>query len=510
MDNKLVYTNAFIVGFIIMAFEMLGSRYLNPYFGSGILTWASLISVVMIAMAIGYFLGGFLADKFPSSNVLGCIIIVSALWLFMIPLLSDKILHQIFYYIEDPKYGSLIGASAILLFPLTLLSVYSPYSIRLVISHTEKAGSIAGRMYGISTIGSVLGTLVTTFYLIPVMGTKKITFSLAVITIITGFSFLLKNRKALPAPISASIVIIILAFSTLSSDSYAKDRLNTEQLVGLSSGLIEHKESLYNDIYITKKENFITMSFRRYGGEYEESVRDLRNPFALPVPYTQFMTIGLAYNTKPNDVIMLGLGGGATTKYIQEYYPETKIKAVELDPDVSLLAKKYFNIVENENFDIEIKDARIFLTRSKDRYDLIMMDTFRGGYIPFHLLTVEFFNIVKRRMRDNSFFVVNLHDGTRLFSSTINTLKRVFKNVDMYGSKAMGNVIIVAYDSDFNADGLLESAHKIQSEKGFTYPLNLIAKHKIFFRESTAEILTDDFAPVNVLNEIRRKNQPRW
>ncbi len=189
--NKTIYVNAGAVGFVIMAFEMLGSRYLNPYFGSGIYTWAALITVVMIALSIGYFAGGVLADKFPTSKLLGFCILIGSMWLGLIPLFDKIILDIVFYAVDDIRYASLIGALMILLLPLTLLGIYSPYAIRLVLSETQASGTISGRIYGISTIGSILGILITTFYLIPTIGTKMITFFLSALGVLSGLSLII-------------------------------------------------------------------------------------------------------------------------------------------------------------------------------------------------------------------------------------------------------------------------------------------------------------------------------
>lgn len=187
----LIYLNAFVTGAIIMSFEMLGSRYLNPYFGSGIYTWAALIATVLIALMVGYFIGGWLADRRPSHRVLALLIVASSVYLGLVPLAADPILAAIFDSIESVRTGSLAAALALLFVPLTLLGVYSPFAIRLTLRDTTRSGSVAGRIYGVSTFGSVFGTLLTTFYLIPSLGSRSITYLLAALTLASGLSFLL-------------------------------------------------------------------------------------------------------------------------------------------------------------------------------------------------------------------------------------------------------------------------------------------------------------------------------
>ncbi len=129
-----IYVVAFVTGAIVMSFEMLGSRYLNPYFGSGIYTWAALISTVLAALTAGYFVGGWLADRTASPTVLGATVLVAALYLLALPKFSDAVLDYVLADIDDVRTGSLIASLAIMLFPVTLLGVYSPFAIRLMLN----------------------------------------------------------------------------------------------------------------------------------------------------------------------------------------------------------------------------------------------------------------------------------------------------------------------------------------------------------------------------------------
>lgn len=193
----LVYGNAFVTGAVIMAFEMLGSRYLNPYFGSGIHTWAALISSVLAALAIGYFIGGWLGDRHPRPVLLGVCIIASSAYLVCVPLIADASFLSIFETVQDVRIGSIVAAMVILFAPLMVLGFYSPFAIRLVLHDTHNAGRVSGRIYGISTIGSIFGTLFTTFYLVPNLGTRSITYALAAVACLAGLSFVVFARHVL-------------------------------------------------------------------------------------------------------------------------------------------------------------------------------------------------------------------------------------------------------------------------------------------------------------------------
>src|SRR5258707_7139240 len=209
MFAAVIYIVAFITGAIVMSFEMLGSRYLNPYFGSGIYTWAALISTVLAALTLGYFLGGWLADRTASALVLGTTVLVASLYFLALPTFSDALLEFLLADIDDVRTGSLVASLAILLFPVTLLGMYSPFAIRLMLHSAERSGTVSGTVYGVSTAGSIVGTLGTTFLLIPLIGTKAITYSFGLAGVLCGVILMalsrLRTRRAAMLLLAGSI-----------------------------------------------------------------------------------------------------------------------------------------------------------------------------------------------------------------------------------------------------------------------------------------------------------------
>src|SRR5262245_47705714 len=147
----LIYLVAFVTGAIVMSFEMLGSRYLNPYFGSGIYTWAALITTVLAALTVGYFLGGWLADRRPAAPVLGVTVIVGSIYLLLLPSFAKGLLELILDAVDDIRIGSLLAALATMFFPVMLLGMYSPFAIRLLLRSAQHSGVVSGTVYGIST-----------------------------------------------------------------------------------------------------------------------------------------------------------------------------------------------------------------------------------------------------------------------------------------------------------------------------------------------------------------------
>src|SRR4051812_654976 len=202
-----IYLVAFVTGAIVMSFEMLGSRYLAPAFGAGIYTWASLISTVLAALCAGYFLGGYVADRFPSPAILAATVATGSVYMLLLPAFSDEVVQFFAFQIDDIKTGSLAAAMAIMLFPVTFLGMYSPFAIRLLIESKQSAGAVSGTVYGISTAGSILGTLVTTFVLIPLIGTRAITVSLGVAGL-AGCALLLATASR---PLRFGVVAALLA-----------------------------------------------------------------------------------------------------------------------------------------------------------------------------------------------------------------------------------------------------------------------------------------------------------
>jgi hypothetical protein len=192
-----IYACAFVVGGVLMGFEMLGSRYLFPYFGGGIGTWASLISTVLCALAIGYFAGSAIVARRPSQRVIAIAIVIAAAYLALVPATADPVMEAILDSLGDGAYATLAASTALLLVPLTLLGTFSPIAVSLLTRAADDAGRVAGMVYGVSTIGNVVGTLLTTFALIPTIGSRAITYYFAlVLALCAGVLFLNPVKRA--------------------------------------------------------------------------------------------------------------------------------------------------------------------------------------------------------------------------------------------------------------------------------------------------------------------------
>lgn len=271
--------------------------------------------------------------------------------------------------------------------------------------------------------------------------------------------------------------------------------------------LIESRESLYNNIFIREQGDLVIMQFGKNSRFWTESVYDRSDPRALPVVYTRYLTLALAYPEQANSVLEIGLGGGRTAAYLNLHMPELPILSVELDPEVIALARDYFDLTPTDTFRIQERDGRIHLMRDPEKHDVILVDAYRGPFVPFHMLTREFYQTAKRRLNPGGVLAQNIEPTTMLFDAAIATLSSVFEHVDLY--PAQGNVVAIAYDGPAHDTAKLRArATALQDAHGFKYALpGLLQERRILTQTPEQDPLIDDFAPVEMLKSIERHNQ---
>lgn len=206
---------------------------------------------------------------------------------------------------------------------------------------------------------------------------------------------------------------------------------------------------------------------------------------------------------------MIGLGGGRISSYLHHHIRNAHVVAVELDPEVQKIAKEYFHIPEDERYEVKVQDGRLFLLKDPQKYDVILIDAYRGPFVPFHLLTKEFYELVSAHLKDGGVVAQNVAPSTMLFDSAFVTIKSVFPRVDIY--PAGSNAILIANrSSSYDYAQLERLASAADAEYGFRYPLKeMIQMRKIFAPAVSATVLIDDFAPVNALRSIEKHNR-RW
>lgn len=511
-----IYVVAFLTGAIVMSFEMLGSRYLGPYFGSGIYTWAALISTVLAALCVGYFLGGSLADRRPSAVVLGATVALGSIYLLLLPAFAEPVLQFFVWNIDDIKLGSLVSALAIMFFPVTLLGMYSPFAIRLLLRSEHNSGVVSGTVYGVSTAGSILGTLGTTFFLIPLIGSRAITVTLGILGIFAGallvgtaWSGWRGARLGVLAVLLAAHVLLLPVSPLLAEEPF--DPQIRAGMLEHKDGLITHVETVYNDIFVSKERSVLKLAFQWKGWYFHESEVNLADPDDLPMLYARPVSIAAIYPQDIKRVLILGLGGGSIATYLGRFLPDATIDAVELDPGVIGVAKKYFGIRETSRLHLVESDARVFLNRHSEPYDLIIVDAFTGSYIPFHLMTKEFYQLVRDRLAPHGVGAINIVPAEKLFDSNVRTLKLAFDNLDFFnsGDRSLidSNVIVLGRLDPFTEAETRQKAVAAQQRYKFRFDVSqLVAARRIEAPKAPkGEVLTDDFAPVDVYDANGRR-----
>jgi spermidine synthase len=509
-----IYVVAFVTGAIVMSFEMLGSRYLGPYFGSGIYTWAALISTVLAALCVGYFIGGALADRRPSPRVLGATVTVGSVYLLLLPAFADPTLQFFVGAIDDIALGSLAAALAIMFFPVTLLGMYSPFAIRLLLRSQRTSGVVSGTVYGISTAGSIVGTLGTTFFLIPLIGSRAITYALGISGILAGvllIAFRSGPRRAQAGVLAAPLLACGLLLASVPAEAQEPfDADARAEMLKRKDGLVAHIETVYNDIFVGKYQSTLKLTFQWKGWYTFQSEANLADPDDLPLRYTRVMSLGAIYPPEIKRVLVLGLGGGSISVYLHRFLPAAAIDAVELDPGVIGVAKKYFGVRETARLHLIESDGRVFLNRHADLYDLIIVDTFTGSYIPFHMMTKEFYQLVRSRLAPHGVVVFNILPAEKLFPSNVRTLKAAFDNLDFFNSGDrsldMTSVLVIGRLDPSSEAEAAQKAAAAQERYQFRFDVSeLVRTRRMDPGAAKGDVLTDDFAPANVLGEYGRK-----
>ncbi|MGC9003993.1 MAG: spermidine synthase [bacterium] len=489
----------FICGAGIMCLEMLGFRMLPPYFGSSIYVTGSLISVFLLALSLGYYLGGRIADKKPSPRILGSIILLSGLIILSLAYYFRPLCQMIASWGWHTRWGSLLASTLLFVLPAILLGMVSPFAIKLSTLALGDVGKTAGNLYAISTVGSVVGTLATSFYLIALFHLHLIIIGLGTILVFLGLLLL---------PFRSKILLIFLLLSPLAKAWYLVD-LNTFRV-------IETKESLYHYILIGEDKDWRVMQFNR---TIQSGVSKKDNITSI-APYTDGFHLGLVFNPEAKDVLFIGCGGATGPRQFRKFYPNLQIDIVELDPEVVRMAKKYFNLKEDEKLKVYVEDGRVYLNRSRKKYDIIILDAYFAEAIPFHLTTKEFMEIVKKHLNAKGVVICNVIGSvsggkSRYPRSQYKTLKRVFNTVyffpvvfpfekpNSYDKETSRNIILVATnEKKIGKMEIVEKAKRLQQEK-IPYLVSIASSLLTYDVKITdVPVLLDDYAPVDDLIKL--------
>ncbi|MDP8906169.1 MAG: fused MFS/spermidine synthase [Thermoproteota archaeon] len=516
----------FIAGIATMSLEFAASRLLTPVFGSSIYTWGSLIGVVLVGLSIGYHVGGRLADKNPDFEKFCSILFSSGLYIVFIPFISSSVIDFTSTIMLDMpsdndgnNLNSLVATFILLAIPTFLLGMISPYAIKLATKTLDRLGNISGNLYSVATIGSIAGTFVTVFVLIPVFEINHIMYGLGVLLISSS----LVGLRIIPKILVFSI-IIVLSYSLVFDDNQIIS-LDFHNVHFYPGKLIYEAETLYSHLDVIDNYNSINNRALFLNG-YLHSEMSKDNPNDLVVDYTKFFPLGMVLNNDAKKVLFIGGGGFSGPKYFLQSYPNISVDVVEIDPAVVEVAKEYFSLDDtNPNLRIFTQDGREFLANHQEKYDLIILDAFSKSYVPFHLMTIEFYNILYNKLNPNGVIISNHigspnsnQDTSNLYRANLKTMLDVFPIVYVFPtdySKSVQNIILATIKSENNGQGSnspnrLEKEELVQLQENSTliidvnYADYLLDSSKV--KTDDVPLLTDQYAPVeSLLNPLSSK-----
>jgi spermidine synthase len=421
-----------------LATEIAASRLLAPYFGSSTIVWANLIGIVLAALALGYLLGGKVADRRPEPRLLGLIVLAAALWVAMTPFVARPFLDATVRNLDDASAGAVIGSffAVLLLFApaVVLLGMVAPFAIRLGITDVATAGAVAGRFYALSTAGSLLGTFLPALILIPLIGTQRTLLGTAVVLALSATLLLGRKLLALAVGIAALLAI-------------------PPGAVKAETGLLHDEESRYQYIQVVQRADGRRVLQLNEGVAVHSVWRE--ETVLTGGVWDAFLVVPPLLERPLRTVAILGNAGGTIARAFGVYYPDAAIDGVELDPAVSTVGRRYFGLEDNPRLTVHDADARPFLRRTDERYDLIVADAYHQPYVPFYLATREFFELARGRLTPGGILALNVATvpgDDRLLDGITGTLKHEFDHVAVWPALRFNNIVL-AFDGTLNSDG---------------------------------------------------------
>lgn len=482
----------FVCGAVLLGLEIVGSRVLAPYFGSSIFVWGSLISTFLAGLTIGYYMGGFLADRRPRLLAMAVLILIAGVLVAILPIVHPTVNRTIASLDFGPRLSPLLATVCLFFLPSVFMGTVSPYAIKLAASSLATIGNTAGLIYAISTAGSIVGALLTAFYLIQMIGVRSILYSLGVTLMALAMLLIIIHRATRGRLSKRAMAWGIVGIFCSSLPALAA--INT----------LYEKDSLYHHIIVTDDDGMRTLRFDRL----RQSALDLNEPDRMVFHYTQYLHLAMAFHDNPQRVLFIGLGGGSTPRRFHRDYPTLRIDVAELDPEVVSVAKRYFMFQESERMQVQAVDGRIFLQKTPHRYDVIVLDAYYADAIPFHLSTREFLQELKAKLTPTGILVSNIIGTVRgadskLFRSMLKTLQTEFPQTYVFPVDEVSNIIVIATQEKerlgkqevIRRSRRLEDEHKVQfplERFAHTYVLDPIPLHDV-------PVLTDDYAPVDGL-----------
>jgi spermidine synthase len=489
----------FTVGAGALGAEITAARLMAPWFGASTIVWANTIAIVLVSLSAGYALGGRLADRDPQPAGLARIVLVASVLLAVVPFVSGPFLRLAVKAVDQLSaaifIGSLLGVGALLAVPLVLLGMVSPYAVRLSVGSVDAAGRTTGRLYAISTVGSLVGTFLAALLLIPFVGTRRTFLIFAGAMALAALPVL--GRAGVRAAVVPVAILSLLAVPTGAIKSASGgDRV------------IWEAETDYQYARVVQSPDGLrTLELNEGHAVHSEYTP---GQWLTGNYWDAMLALCLAgAHAPPASVAILGDAAGTTARQIGHYFPGTRVDAVELDGELTTVGRRYFGL-GGPNLHTYTADARPWLAATPRRYDAILVDAYRQPYIPFYLTTQEFFALVRDHLEPGGLVVVNVAQppgSTTLERDLSATLRSVFGDGAVWRDPAESvNTMLVGTTAGEPSARLRAALAVLPSELG--PPVRAAADH-LGPALAGGEVFTDDRAPVEWLVDLSLAGQAR-
>jgi spermidine synthase len=490
-------TAVFFAGMTTLAIELSASRLMGNIFGTSNIVWANIIGLILIYLSAGYFIGGRWADRWPEFTAFYRLILWAAFSAGIVPLIAQPVLMRAAQAVERLNTAVIAGSflSTLVLFsvPVTLLGCVSPYAIRLAIEGKEQAGRVSGRIYALSTLGSILGTFTPVLILIPTIGTARTFLAYSYSLMLVGMIGLaMYDRREALKYLWMPILLAVLSLWTF--QARIKD----------SVGQIFEAESAYNYIQVVERDGIRQLMLNEGQGIHSVYAPGMQATygtwdFFLAAPF--FNPPGAA--TEVHRLGLVGLAAGTISKQYTQVYGEIPIDGWEIDPKIIEVGREFFAMNE-PNLNAFAEDGRWGLTHSPYQYSVIGVDAYRLPYIPWHLTTREFFAEVREHLNEYGVLVINVgrtQNDRRLIEALVGTLKSVFPTVHVVDVPYTFNTIVFATIQETGPENLV--ANQLALTHQAANPLIIDVVHRTIqnlqVTPDSTIVFTDDWAPIERL-----------
>lgn len=485
----------FVGGLVSIGAEICATNLIAPYFGESTFIWATVIGLTLTFLAIGYHVGGILADRHPQVRLLYLCTAAAGIATGLLPFASRPILQNSLAAFDNYNigafYGALVSVVVLLAIPTTLLGFVSPFAVRLTAESVDSAGGTAGSIYALGTIGSIAGSFLPVLILVPWLGTTRTFLVLSLLLIIPSLIGLLWSNAG-----RSAIVATVMSLVMVSSNNW----IVSEPIRPAELGeVIYETESADNYIQVTQ-DGQRTLLWLNDG----HAIHSIYDPTNLLTggPWDYFM-IGPLFVRQSTPVsiksaLIIGLGGGTSSKQITAAYGPIPIDGVEIDPEVVRVGREYFAMNE-PNLNVIVSDGRYFLRTTRSHYDLIAVDAYEQPYIPFQLTTKEFFTEVSSALTPNGTAVMNVGrtaSDYRLVDAMSSTMKSVFRYVYVVDTDHYSNSMVIGTNAPGGIDTFTDNVSR--QPDGIIRIVGETAQSTGNIREvqTVDTVFTDDHAPI--------------